>query len=129
MKIPNPTPSELKVLQILWTNGPSTVKYVHENMEQSKEVGYTTTLKIMQVMTEKGLLTRKAEGKRHIYIPAIDEDSAQDALLKRFLNAAFRGSASNLVMKALGNSKTSAKELDDIKKFIDNLDQAQNENS
>jgi len=122
MKSANPTPSEFMVLQILWSDGPSTVKHVHKHLADAKDVGYTTTLKIMQVMTEKGLLTREIEGKRHIYAAAVEEEEIQDAMLDKFLNVTFRGSASKLVMKALGSGKTSKAELEKIKNFISHLD-------
>lgn len=127
MKNANPTPSEFLILQILWTDGPSTVKHVHEKLEKTKDVGYTTTLKIMQVMAEKGMVSREIDGKRHIYNPLIEEEAIQDAMLDKFLNVTFRGSASKLVMKALGNGNPSQDELDKIKTYINNLDNKQNE--
>lgn len=115
----NPTPSELAILQILWKDGPSTVKYIHEKLSEEKEVVYTTILKTMQVMCEKGMLRRRAKGRKHIYQAAVNQDETQDALLDRFLNKTFGGSASKLVLKALGNYNASKEELDQIRQFLE----------
>ena len=122
MKTPNPTPSELLVLQILWTDGPSTVKHVHEKLEKTKDVGYTTTLKIMQIMHEKNILARDEKGKSHIYSALIEENAIQKRLIDKILDSAFGGSASQLIMQTLGNHKTSRKELEEIRKLLDQLD-------
>lgn len=118
----NPTPSELAILQILWANGPSTVRFVHDKLSEEKEVVYTTTLKTMQVMCERGMLAREIVGRKHIYNAIIEEDETQNALLDRFLNRAFGGSALKLVMKALGNYDTSEKEIDALKSYIQSLE-------
>jgi BlaI family penicillinase repressor len=115
----NPTPSELAILQILWKDGPSSVKQVHEKLSEEKEVVYTTILKTMQVMSEKGMLRRTAQGRKHIYQAAVNQDDTQDALLDKFLDKTFEGSASKLVLKALGNYNASKEELDQIKQFIE----------
>ncbi|TAE31297.1 MAG: BlaI/MecI/CopY family transcriptional regulator [Cytophagales bacterium] len=115
-----PTDAELEVLHVLWTNGPQTVRQVNDELNRQREVGYTTTLKIMQIMQDKGLLTRTEEGKSHIYTAALGEQEAQQTLVDRFLETAFRGSASQLVMQVLGRHKTSADELDEIKKLLNN---------
>jgi BlaI family transcriptional regulator, penicillinase repressor len=117
-----PTDAELEVLHVLWTNGPSTVRQVNDELNKQREVGYTTTLKIMQIMQEKGLLTRTEEAKSHVYTAAVSEQEAQQTLVDRFLETTFRGSASALVMQVLGRHKASADELDEIKKLLDNLD-------
>lgn len=119
---PIPTEAELEILQILWQHGPSTVRFVNDELNKSKVAGYTTTLKIMQIMMDKKILIRNEESKTHIYSPNISEDSAQKKLLDRFLDATFRGSASKLVMQALGSQKTSKEELDEIKKLIDQIE-------
>jgi predicted transcriptional regulator len=119
---PIPTDSELEILQLLWQNGPSTVRFVNEELNKLKEVGYTTTLKLMQIMLEKGILIRNDESRTHIYTPAISEDAAQKKLLNKFMDATFRGSAMKLVTQALGSGKTSQQELDEIKKLIEQLE-------
>ncbi len=117
-----PTDSELEILQVLWDDGESTVRAVNEKLSESRHVGYTTTLKLMQIMTEKGLLARRKEGKTHIYSPTVSKSSTQQQLLSKLLHSAFDGSASSLVIQALGNSKSSKKELDEIREFLNELD-------
>lgn len=117
-----PTDSELEVLTILWENGPSTVRFVNEKLNESRKVGYTTTLKIMQIMFDKNLVVRVQEGKSHIYSPAIEENAIQNRLIDKILDTAFGGSASRLVMQTLGNHKASANELDEIRKLLDDLE-------
>ena len=117
-----PTAAELDILNILWEKEPLTVKDVHEKLAASKDVGYTTTLKTMQNMTAKGLLNRKPNGKNHLYYTTIKQEEIRGKLLDRFINAAFGGSASNLVMQLLGNKKTSKKELEEIKRIIDEME-------
>lgn len=119
---PKPTDSELEILQILWRNGPSTVKMVNENLNQKKDVGYTTTLKLMQIMFDKGLVRRNEEERSHIYSAALEENQIQTALIEKLLETAFSGSAAKLVMQALGNSKPSKDELDKIRELINNID-------
>ncbi|HYG38194.1 MAG TPA: BlaI/MecI/CopY family transcriptional regulator [Cytophagales bacterium] len=121
-QIPIPTDAELEILQVLWQNGPSTVRFVNEELNKKKEVGYTTTLKFMQIMMEKNIVTRNDEARTHIYSSNISEDYAQKKLLNKFLDATFRGSAMKLVMQALGSHKTSAEELNQIKKLIDQIE-------
>ena len=119
-----PTDGELEVLQIIWKNGPSTVREVNDllNVDQDKSIGYTTTLKIMQIMFEKGLLQRDDSQRTHIYSSAVREGKVQSALLDRFLNAAYKGSASKLALQLLGNHKTTPDELAAIKALIDQLE-------
>lgn len=121
----NPTPSELEILQFLWKHGPSTVKQIHAELEKSKEVRYTTTLKTMQVMFERGMLKREAQGRKHIYQAAIAEEETQDVLLDRFLNKTFRGSALKLVMRALGNYDATQSDLNQLKDYIDQMEKTQ----
>lgn len=121
----NPTPSELEILQFLWKHGPSTVKQIHEELEKTKEVRYTTTLKTMQVMFERGMLQREAQGRKHIYRAAIAEEETQDVLLDRFLNKTFRGSALKLVMRALGNYDATQSDLNQLKDYIDQMEKTQ----
>jgi predicted transcriptional regulator len=117
-----PTASELEILNILWEKEPQTVKDIHEKLAEIKEVGYTTTLKIMQNMHAKGFLRRKLNGKSHLYFTVTKKEETQGRLLDRFLDSAFSGSASGLVMQLLGNKKTSKQELDKIKRIIDQME-------
>jgi predicted transcriptional regulator len=113
-----PTEAELEVLQILWEHGPSSVRFVNDKLSIEKNVGYTTTLKIMQIMTDKGLTLRDTSNRSHIYRAAVEESLAKDNLLTRFLNATFQGSASSLVIQLLDHQKTSNQEIEEIKKII-----------
>lgn len=117
-----PTDSELEILAFLWQNGPSTVRQVHDFLAKTKDAGYTTTLKLMQIMQEKGLLSRTEESRSHIYTAQVSEEETQQSLLGRFVETAFRGSAAQLVMQALGNHKTSTEELDEIRQLLDELE-------
>jgi len=119
-----PTEAELEVLQVLWKHGACTVKQVHETLSNNKEVGYTTTLKIMQNMYEKKLLSREAAGRSHIYTTLVSEEATQKKLLNRFLQSTFGGSAMKLVMQALGNHQPSKEEIESIKTL---LEQKENE--
>ncbi len=125
MKPIKPTESEYEVLQSLWKNGPSTVRQVNEELSRKREVGYTTTLKIMQIMHEKGLLSREKSGKTHIYQAEISQSATQQAMLDRFVERTFEGSAMQLVMQALGNHKASPEELSQIRAYLDELENQQ----
>ncbi len=122
MSKPTPTASELEILNILWEKEPQTVKEIHERLSETKEVGYTTTLKIMQNMHAKGILSRELNGKSHLYFTVTKQEETQGRLLDRFLDSAFSGSASSLVMQLLGNKKTSKQELEEIKRIIDQME-------
>ena len=117
-----PTESELEILSILWKNGPATVRVVNDEMGRNKNVGYTTTLKLMQIMTEKGMVERVMEGRTHIYHAIARQEDAQVRMLDRLLETAFGGSASKLVLQALGNHTTSDEELQEIKQLIQKLE-------
>ncbi len=117
-----PTESELSILQLLWNLGPSSVRTINDELNKTKNTGYTTTLKIMQIMAEKGLVTRIKDGRNHIYSAAVEQQAAQRQLLDKLLNGVFGGSASKLVMQALGNHDASKRELDEIKKYIEELE-------
>jgi BlaI family transcriptional regulator, penicillinase repressor len=119
MNIAKPTESELEILQILWQKGPSSVRIVNEELAKYRDIGYTTTLKLMQIMFEKGLLSRTEEGRYHLYKTEIEEEATQINLLGKFVDATFRGSAMKLVMQALGNHTSSQEELEEIKKLIE----------
>jgi predicted transcriptional regulator len=121
--LPEPTRSELEILQVVWQHGPSTVRFVNDLLnEQKREVQYTSTLKLMQIMAEKGLLIRDESNMKHIYSAAEEESKTKDFLLERFVNTMYNGSASNLMMQLLGNKKTSKKEIETIKELIRKLD-------
>jgi BlaI family transcriptional regulator, penicillinase repressor len=121
------TDSELEILEILWETGTATVRQVNEELEhKGKNVGYTTTLKMMQIMTEKGLLDREMDGRTHVYRPLIQAGAARNAMIDRVANAAFGGSAMRLVLQALGNHKATPEELSEIKALIDSLEKDQN---
>ncbi|MBS1574099.1 MAG: BlaI/MecI/CopY family transcriptional regulator [Bacteroidetes bacterium] len=118
-----PTKSELEILQILWQHGPSTVRFVNDELNnQKREVNYTSTLKLMQIMTEKGILVRDETNMKHVYAPAHPEEKIKGQLLNRFVDSLYNGSASSLMQQLLGNKKTSQKEIDEIKELIHKLD-------
>ncbi len=117
-----PTASELAILQLLWDRGPLTVRQVHDTLSEQKEVGYTTTLKTMQVMLERNFLRREAQGRGHLYYAAIAQGATQDKLLDTFLQRAFGGSVKGLVMRALGNHKASRADIEELKDLIDRLE-------
>ena len=119
---PQPTVRELTILGILWDDGPSTVRDVNDAMNKGKTVGYTTTLKFMQIMTEKGLLIRDESQFKHIYKPAISQERTQRQLVGDLLERAFSGSAEKLVMRALSAKKVSAGELAKIRKILDEME-------
>ena len=121
---PEPTRSELEILQVLWKNGPSTVRFVNDQLNELKrEVQYTSTLKLMQIMVEKGLLNRDESQMKHVYRAEAEENKTKSFLLERFVNTMYEGSASNLMMQLLDNKKPSQKELDEIKKLLKKFDQ------
>jgi predicted transcriptional regulator len=115
---PLPTKAELDILKILWANGPSTVRFVHEELSKEKETQYTSTLKQMQVMTEKGLLKRDESEMKHVYEAADAETKMKDYLLQQFLDSFYKGSASKLMMQLLGNRKTTKKDIELIKEQL-----------
>ncbi len=121
-----PTDSELEILNILWEKGDSTVRDVHEVLEQTKEVGYTTTLKLMQIMHDKKLLTRDTSSKTHIYKAAISKESTQGQIVQRIVDNVFNGSTMQMVMQALGNHKTSNTELDQIREYLNQIEKENN---
>ena len=121
-KTTGPTDKELAILGILWENGPSTVRQVNEHMNEQQKTGYTTTLKLMQIMTEKGLLVRDDSQFQHIYKPADSEEKTQKQLVGELLEKVFSGSAEKLVMRALSAKKVSAKELAKIKKVLEKIE-------
>ena len=116
-----PTESELEILQILWEKGTCTVRDVHEILEKSKDAGYTTTLKLMQIMHEKGLVSRDTSAKTHIYKAIVNQQKTQQQLVTKMIDNVFNGSAARLVMQALGNHSASKEEIDSIKDYLDQL--------
>jgi BlaI family penicillinase repressor len=117
-----PTDAEIEILQILWEDGAASVRDINDKLNNRREVGYTTTLKLMQIMNEKGLVIRDTAQRSHIYKPVVKEDDIKNNLISDFVNTAFKGSAMNLVMQALGNTTTSQDELDELKSLIAKLE-------
>jgi predicted transcriptional regulator len=116
-----PTESELEILNILWDKETATVRDVHEELSKTKPGGYTTTLKLMQIMFEKGLVSRNDSNKTHIYQPAVSRKKTQKQFLDKMITTLFAGSSTELVLQALGNQKSSKDELDEIQRYLDNL--------
>jgi predicted transcriptional regulator len=120
--IPRPTDAELAILRALWRRGPSTVREVQAELGGEQATGYTTVLKLMQIMTEKGLLSRRGAGRAHVYAPSQSEEQAQGRLVVDLLDRAFGGSAQQLVMRALTARSASPEELAEIRKLLDELE-------
>jgi BlaI family transcriptional regulator, penicillinase repressor len=118
-----PTESELEILQILWGKGLATVRDVHESLSASKDVGYTTTLKLMQIMHEKGLVKRDESMRTHVYQAAVNKEKTQKHILGKMIDTLFGGSSTQLVLQALGNADGTAtpEELRQIQTLLDNL--------
>ena len=125
MKKQKPTDAELEILHVLWANGPSTVRQVNETLNLNRKIGYTTTLKMMQLMTDKNMLSRNEDNRSHLYTPRIKESDAQNLLLNKLVKSAFGGSAVKLVMSALGNVETSRNELEKIRDLLDHMEARQ----
>jgi BlaI family transcriptional regulator, penicillinase repressor len=120
-----PTESELEILHILWEKGTATVRDIHDILEQTKETGYTTTLKMMQIMTEKGILDRDVQNRVHVYRPLLSREKTQESFLNKMLNGLFKGSASRLVMGALDHKEISGEELQQIKAYLSQFENKQ----
>ena len=120
-KVSKPTESEIEILSILWDRKTATVREVHEELLKTKDAGYTTTLKLMQIMFEKGLVTRDDSSKTHIYKPFVNKEKTQKQFLNRMIDSLFSGSSTELVLRALGNKNTSDEELDKIQGLIREL--------
>ena len=118
-RVPRPTDAELAILRVLWERGPATVRQVHEALAGARETGYTTTLKLMQIMTEKGLVTRDESARTHVYSARLSQDQTQRQLVSDLLDRAFGGRSVALVMHALSAQPASAEELQEIRKLIE----------
>ena len=117
-----PTESELEILQVIWKKGQCSVRDVHEELTENKDAGYTTTLKLMQIMHEKGLLERDTTAKTHLYKALISREQAQQGALDKILSTVFKGSTSDLVIQALGQHRATKDEIDAIKNFLDGFE-------
>lgn len=117
--VPRPTDAELSILRILWERGPSTVRQVHDVLSRERPTAYTTALKLLQIMTEKGLVRRDETDRTHIYQARLSEEQTQRQLIRDLLDRAFGGSASKLVMQALAARRASPEELGEIRKLIE----------
>ncbi len=121
--IPKPTKTELAILNIMWTISPATVRQIHEEIIKNGKTSYTTTLKMLQVMHQKGLVSRNSEQKAHIYQPTLTKKETQKQMLEDLKNRLFGGSISSLVLQALGtNDKTNQSELDEIKALLEKVE-------
>jgi predicted transcriptional regulator len=117
--LPRPTEAELEILRVLWERGPATVRQVHEALASSRDTGYTTTLKLMQIMAEKGLVSRDESARTHIYQARVSQEHTQKQLLNDLVDRVFGGSAAALVLRALSTRPTSDAELQQIRELID----------
>ena len=117
-----PTDSELEILHLLWAHGPMTVRALNEHLNKQRKVGYTTSLKMMQIMTEKGLLTRDTSERSHVYSAAIGPEDVQSNIVNHIVKTVFMGDTSKLVLQALGSSSVSMEELSELKAIISRLE-------
>lgn len=117
--VPRPTDAELAILRVLWERGPSTVRQVHDVLSRERPTAYTTALKLLQIMTDKGLVRRDETDRTHVYHPRLSEEQTQRQLVRDLLDRAFGGSASKLVMQALAARRASPEELGEIRRLID----------
>ena len=120
--MPKPTEAELELLQILWERGRSTVREIYEALRGDKDTGYTTTLKILQKMTDKGLVKRDETNRTHIYEPVLRAEQTQRQLVRDLLHRAFSGSPGQLVVQALSEKKASPEELAEIRRLLDSIE-------
>lgn len=118
-----PTKSEMEILQVLWQNGPGTVRFINDELNKIRAVNYTSTLKLMQIMLVKSMLVRDESQMKHVYSAVVPMEALQTNMLTTLINTAFGGSASSLVMRALGSSATSKDELDKIKEIIKKIEE------
>lgn len=125
----HPTEAELAILQVLWRDGPSTVRNVHEQLTEGHKIGYTTVLKTLQIMTDKDLVRRDESQRAHVYIAQRSEEQTQRRLLGDLVERAYRGSAGKLVMQALSSERASKKELAAIREMLDEMSGDTNDGS
>jgi len=118
-----PTKSELEILNVLWSYGPSTVRFVNDKLNEQRDINYTSTLKLMQIMADKGIVKRDESQMKHIYHVVEEKQQTQSHLLDKFVDSVYQGSAGKLVMQLLGNKKASAEDLASIRAMLDKLDQ------
>ena len=125
-EIPEPTRAQLEILQVLWKHGPSTVRFVNDQLNQQKQsLSYTSTLKLMQIMHEKDLLIRDESSMTHIYSTNLEEQKTKGVVLKKFVDAMYNGSVKSMMLELLGNREASGKEWDRIKDLLNQLDDNQ----
>jgi BlaI family penicillinase repressor len=117
-----PTRAELEILQVLWACGPSTVRLVNDKLNELREVNYTSTLKTMQIMADKGILRRDESEMKHVYHAVEGEQKTQEHLLDRFIESVYQGATEKLVMQLLGKKKTSKEDLARIREILDRLE-------
>lgn len=122
MQKQKPTATELEILNLLWKGGKMSVKQINDGLNKVRDVGYTTSLKMLQIMYEKGLADREKEGRGHLYFAKVEEKDIKNSMLDGLLESAFGGSASNLVIQLLNNKNTSKKEIDKIKELLKNIE-------
>ena len=122
---PRPTDAELAILNVLWDRGPSTVREVHEALSASQGSGYTTVLKLLQIMTDKGLVVRDESERAHVYVAKMSEQRTQRQLLGDLADRAFGGSPARLVLEALAGRRASRSELRDIRKLLDRIEKGE----
>jgi predicted transcriptional regulator len=121
---PRPTASELAILRVLWDRGPSTVREVQDGLRRTERRGYTTVLKLLQIMYDKGLVGRRRDGKAHVYRARLREGQAQRRLTAELVDGVFRGSATKLVMQALSGGTPSAEDLEEVRRLLDELEES-----
>src|SRR5580692_1894313 len=125
-ELPEPTRAQLEILQVLWKHGPSTVRFVNDQLNQQKQsLSYTSTLKLMQIMHEKGMLKRDESSMTHIYSSTLEEQRTKGVVLKKFVDAMYNGSVKSLMLELLGNEATTNKQWDTIKDLLNKLDDDQ----
>jgi len=117
-----PTKAELEILIVLWEHGPSTVRFVNEKLNEQRDVNYTSTLKLMQIMADKNILSRDESQMKHVYHVAEEEQKTKSMLLDKFVDSVYQGSAGKLVMQLLGNKKASKEDIASIKEILDKLE-------
>ena len=117
--LPHPSEAELEILQVLWKDQPTSIREIHEQLSKIKDVGYTTILKQMQRMFDKGIVTRTKEGKIHLYSAVLKEKNIQKGMLNKLVKTAFKGSKMDLVMQALGNSKVTPEEIEALQQWLE----------